>query len=80
MKLDKYLTEAGRGERIYVIYDNSSKRVISTTKSPEKLIEIINNATKGNYTNSDLSNVESKGEDYFGSGGNKVTVFKTIVL
>ena len=80
MKLDKYLTEAKRGDKIYVIYDNSSKRVISSTMNPKKLIEIINNATEGGYTNGDLSNVESKGQDYFGTGSNKVTIFKTIIL
>lgn len=80
MNLKQFLVEAKRGDRIYVMYDVSSKRVISATESPKKLIEVINNATKGGFTNSDLYNVESKGEDSFGSGGNKIKVFKTVML
>jgi len=80
MKLKDFLVEAKRGARIYVRYDVASKRVISTTQTPEKLVDIINRATKGDYTNSDLYNVESKGDDYFGSGSNKITVFKTVIL
>ena len=80
MKLSNFLTEAKRGDRIYVIYDVSSKRVISTTQNPKKVVEMINNATKGGYTNSDLANVEMKGEDYFGSGAGKTIVYKTWIL
>ena len=79
MKLTKFLLEK-RGERIYVIFDVSTNSVISATNNIDKLLEIINRATKDNFNMTSLARMETRGKDDFGSGSNKVIVFKTIML
>jgi len=80
MKLENYLNEAKRGDKIYVIYSVSAKRVLSATLNPEKVVEILNNAGRSGYTNTNLARVEMRGEDDFGTGDKKIIVYKAVIL
>jgi hypothetical protein len=80
MKLSNFLTEAKRGDRIYVIFDVSTTSVISATDNVNKLLEIVNRATKDNFNMTSLARMETRGQDDFGKGSNKVIVFKTVML
>ncbi len=79
MKISKYLTEK-RGDTIYVLYDEHTKRVISATDNIDKLLEIINRATGGQQNKESLARLLTRGKDDFGKGNNKVVVFKTIMM
>ena len=79
MRIKRFLSEK-RGDTIFVIFDTYTKTVISATDNVDKLLEIINNATKDNFNMTSLSTMITKGKDDFGKGENKVDVFKTIML